>query len=216
MIAVGMMLLAMGCNPSFVTAPYDAELVMPSDTIIGWSEALNRYDLAGFPILFSVGVTDADGIPLPNVAVEISSGYAGVYIIPLEAVEVVGYPQTAAGVESIEDVREACADENGNYALNEDWCAWYYDVGGDQFYAFTGGYADGYTELDSGDLYFFGPTLVSTQTDRNGLVRMAAMVDTVPVASTTFESVQIFATVGFASDSFNIEFSGEAADTTAR
>lgn len=206
-------MMGVGCSPDFVTAPYDAELVMPSDTIIGWTDALNSYDLAGFPILFSVGVTDSDGIPLPHVAVEISSGFAGVYILPLEAIEVVGYPQTADGIESVDDVREYCSDENGNYALVEDWCAWYYDINGDQFYAFQGGYADGYTVLDSGLPYYFGPTLVRTQTNRDGLVRMVAMVDTVPVSSTSFESVQILASLGFAADSFNIEFSGEAAET---
>lgn len=207
--------LLMGCTQNFVTAPYDARVVVPSDFVFGWNDQLNQYDLAGIPLIVNIGVTDAQGFPLEHIALEVSSGCGGVYILPEEAVELVGYPGVPDNIQSIDDVRAACVDENGNYALVEDWCSWFWDAEGSQFYMFSGTYADNFSYSDSGGLYFFAPTYASVQTNNQGLARMVVFVDSVPLDGSSYASCQMTASTGFSSDSFNVTFTGESAAASA-
>ena len=101
--------------------------------ICAWSIENNNVDLSGLLIPFDVGVFRTDQSngslqPLPNTQVEITSSFGGVYLIPQQAVEVVSYPGLPGGITSQEDVKAACTDANGNYSMNEDWCAWYWDT----------------------------------------------------------------------------------------
>ena len=121
-------------------------------TCIAWSTDNNNLDLSGLLVPFDVGVFRTDQASgetmlLPNTRVEITSSYSGVYLIPQQAVEVVSYPDLPGGITSQEDVKAACTDANGNYAMNEDWCAWYWDTESSTFYQFAGTYADAYMNM---------------------------------------------------------------------
>ena len=115
-------------------------------------------------------------MPLPNTKVEITSSYSGVYLIPQQAVEVVSYPDLPGGISSQEDAKQR-ADANGNYSMNEDWCAWYWDTESSTFYQFAGTYADAY-DYDTGDgYYWYAPTHMVAETDNRGLVRAYMLID---------------------------------------
>ena len=199
-------LISIGCKANMVNAPYDAQILMPSELTIGWNLEANEFDLAGLLFFFDVGVTDGEGMPLPNVRVEISTSFNGVYLLPQEAVEVVSYPGLPSGVTSIEDVKAACTDDNGNYVLAEDWCAWYWDTDTQQFYQFAGSYANSYEYSDTGGYYWFAPTHLVAETNSRGLVRVFSMIDVMPIDAegTEFSAVQVTGTTGWSSGSFLI------------
>ena len=205
---------AAGCVAHMEDAPFDAEVNVPEDLQIAWSSSSNDLDLAGLLIPFDVGVyrnNQANGTlePLPNTRVEITSSYGGVYLIPQQAVEVVSYPGLPGGITSQDDVKAACTDANGNYAMNEDWCAWYWDTESQTFYQFAGTYADAY-EYDTADgFYWFAPTYMVAETDNRGLVRAYMLIDVMPEAASqgdevTFEDVSILASIGWDSQTFTI------------
>ena len=199
-------LFNVGCLANMENAPYGSQLVMPESVNIGWNSASNAFDLSGLLFFFDVGVLNEDGVPLPNVQVEVSSQFPGVYILPQEAVEVVSYPGLPSGITSQDDVKEACTDDNGNYILAEDWCAWYWDTETQQFYQFAGSYANSYDYSDTAGYYWYAPTHMVTETDNRGLIRVFTMIDVMPVSQDglTFDPVQITATSGWASGSFMI------------
>jgi hypothetical protein len=211
-------LFASGCVASMEDAPFDAEVNVPEDLQIAWSVDNNTLDLSGLLIPFDVGVfrnNQATGAlePLPNTRVEITSSFGGVYLIPQQAVEVVSYPGLPGGISSQEDVKAACTDANGDYAMNEDWCAWYWDTESQTFYQFAGTYADAY-EYDTADgFYWFAPTHMVAETDNRGLVRAYMLIDVMPVASVaggdgTIEDVSILASIGWNSQTFMITSGG--------
>ena len=147
-------LLASGCVASMQDAPFDAQVNVPQDLQIAWSVDNNNLDLSGLLIPFDIGVFRTNPLnnlsePLPNTRVEITSSFGGVYLIPQQAVEVVSIPVYPVGLGQ-EDVKAVCTDANGNYAMNEDWCAWYWDTESQTFYQFAGTYADSY-EYDTAD-----------------------------------------------------------------
>jgi len=214
-----MLAMLTGCTASFVEAPYDAFITAPSDVVLGWSDTLNQFDLAGYPLVVEFLVQRIDPItgitePLPHIRLDISSNGSGVYLMPEEAVELVGYPGVPDNIQSIDDVRATCVDENGNYALVEEWCAWFWDANGAQFYSFAGTYADAFTTLDSGELYFYAPNFVVTQTDRRGVARLMALVDYTITDTNSFISSTISASSGNAGDTMTISFSGTIAEST--
>ena len=206
-----------GCVAQMEDAPFDAEVNVPQDLVIAWSTDNNNLDLAGLLVPFDVGVFRTDQasgetMPLPNTRVEITSSYSGVYLIPQQAVEVVSYPDLPGGITSQEDVKAACTDANGNYAMNEDWCAWYWDTESSTFYQFAGTYADAY-EYDTADgYYWYAPTHMVAETDNRGLVRAYMLIDVMPVAEGAGEGgiqdVSILASVGWDSKTFTITTGG--------
>jgi hypothetical protein len=208
-------MLSIGCTANMENAPFGSQITMPEELTLAWNAAANVFDLSGMLFFFDVGVLDEDGLPLPNVRVEITTSFNGVYLLPQEAIEVVSYPGLPSGVNSIEDVKEACTDDNGNYVLAEDWCAWYWDTETQQFYQFAGSYANSYESSDTGGYYWFAPTHVVTETNNRGLVRIYSMIDVMPVtdeSGTEFSPVQITATTGWAFDSFMINPSTGASE----
>ena len=126
-----------------------------------------------------------------------------------QAVEVVSYPDLPNGIENEADVKAACTDANGNYAMNEDWCAWYWDTGSQTFYQFAGTFADSY-EYDTGSgYYWFAPTHMIAESDNSGLVKAYMLIDVMPVTSTSgadaqIQDVSIVASIGWDSKSFTI------------
>jgi len=207
-----------GCVAHMEDAPFDAEVNVPQDLVVAWSADDNNLDLAGLLVPFDIGVFRTDQasgetMPLPNTRVEITSSYSGVYLIPQQAVEVVSYPDLPGGITSQEDVKAACTDSNGNYAMNEDWCAWYWDTESSTFYQFAGTYADAY-EYDTADgYYWYAPTHMVAETDNRGLVRAYMLIDVMPVAEGaggegTIQDVSILASVGWDSKTFMITTGG--------
>ncbi|MEC8278850.1 MAG: hypothetical protein VXZ96_16555 [Myxococcota bacterium] len=194
------------CTVNQIDAPYGSQVVLSSgDVTLAWSEEANEFDLAGTLLYFDVMVVNSDNVPLENVKVEISSSFSGVYLIPQEAVQLVSYPGLPANVQSTDDVKDACSDDNGNYILAEDWCAWYWDTSTQQFYQFAGTYANAFSYSDTAGYYWYAPTLMSGQTDGRGLLRVYSMVDMMPVSDLEgFGDVQILASIGVDSESFDI------------
>jgi hypothetical protein len=207
-------MMAMGCTQNFIQAPYDAVLSVPSDVTLGWNDGLNRFDLSGVPIIMNFAVTDSAGFPLENIAVDVLSGWGGVYLLPEEAVELVGYPGVPDNIQNIDDVREACQDESGNYALVEDWCAWFWDAGTNQFYSFSGTYADNFSYTDSGGFYYFAPNFATIQTNRYGIATVVAFVDFAPTDGTSFGTVELPVSIGLVSGTASIAFTGESAESS--
>ena len=199
--------LQTGCVATMLDAPYTATISVPEDFSINWSAAANKYDLGGQLLFFDVGMYDTNSeMPLESIRVEITSNYPGVYLLPQESVELVAYPGLPAGIQSYEDVKAACTDDAGNYILTEDWCAWYWDTESQQFYQFSGTYANSYAE-DSGSYYWYAPTSMVGQTNSLGLLRVYAMIDVMPELEdgTGFAPVQVIAQSGWATGSFMID-----------
>lgn len=204
---------SMGCVAHMENAPYDAQVMSPDDMTIAWTILNNDLDLSGLLIPFDIGVYREDQNtgntePLPNVKVEVTSNYDGVYILPQQAVEVISYPSLPGGITTEEDVKAACTDSNGNYAMNEEWCAWYWDTDSKLFYQFAGTFADNYEYDTANGYYWFAPTHMVAETDRRGLVRAYLLVDVMPVTQEgdkiTFQDVSIVSTVGWDSSTFTI------------
>ena len=220
MIKIGLLAavpLSFACRAHQEHAPYGATVSVPEDLMISWSLDNNDFDFRGLILPFDIGVfasdNDNDTRPLPYTRVEITSSYSGVYLMPQGAVDVVSYPSLPAGIASEADVEAACSDENGDYAMNEEWCAWYWDTQTSQFFQFTGTYADNYQEDTAGNSYFFAPTHMVTETNAYGLVKAWVLVDSLPVTSTGDDDslsqanvldVGITASVGWDSATFKI------------
>lgn len=194
------------CTVNQIDAPFGSQVVLSSgDITLAWSSEANEFDLAGTLFFFDVMVVNDENEPLENIKVEVSSNFSGVYLVPQEAVELVSYPGLPADIQSTDDVKEACSDENGNYILAEDWCAWYWDTTTQQFYQFAGTYANAFSYSDTAGYYWYAPTLMSGQTDGRGLLRVYSMIDMMPLAGEgTFGDVQILASIGVDSESFDI------------
>jgi hypothetical protein len=214
MFTTAALLLSMGCTSGVVQAPYGSTVVTPDNIQLSWTAAYNDYDLAGAVQLFDIMVLGADNLPLENVEIDISTSYGGVYIVPQESIELVGYPSVPADVQSYEDLERYCTvDEDGDgvgdgniYTLNYDWCAWYWDTVNDTYYSFAGTYADNYTNTDSGDLYWFAPTYVRATTDNRGTYRGYLLVDTLQnQGEGSYADVVITASIGVDVGTFSLQ-----------
>ena len=205
MLTTALFLLSTACTPSAVQAPYGSSVVTPANLNIGWTSSYQAYDLAGFVSQFDVLVLGPEGTPLQSVKVDITTGYGGVYVVPQESIELVGYPTVPSNIQSQDDIRKYCVDSNGNYTLVEDWCAWYWDTVNDEYYAFSGTYADAYTETDSGGQYWFAPTFMSGTTNASGILNGYLLIDTMPSnGDDSYSDVDIVASIGVDSDSFSV------------
>jgi hypothetical protein len=203
--------MSSSCTVNQIDPPFGSSIVGPEDIVVAWTSAANEFDLSGMMIFFDLAVFDQDGNPMENAKVEVTSNFSGVYLIPQEAVELVQYPGLPAGIESQDDVKEACTNEQGDYILAEDWCAWYWDTTTSQFFQFAGTYANAFTYSDTAGYFWYAPTHYVGQTDGRGLLRVYAMVDMLPydAEGDTFQKVQILASIGVDSDVFNIDPSSD-------
>ena len=224
-------LYPLGCSGSMQNPPATATIAFtPEEYEFSWSAEENAIDRAGRLFAFDIVVTDSNNrfgsMPLPHTKVEIISLHDGVYLIPQEAIELVSYPGLPGDVQSIQDVREQCQDEFGNYShAAGDWCAWYWETSSNMFYQFTNTYADAYLySEDTGFCgednapceYFYGPTYWVTETDSRGLIRGYAMVDNVVDEANGTEvasggQIDIFATIGYTSATLTLNAGGGTA-----
>lgn len=199
--------IAVGCSAGPFQAPFSARLDMPEDIEVGWNESINDFD-DGYGAVFIVDVLvyntdDATGevFPVENVEVEVTSGWAGLYLLPAEAVNVVDPPELPEDVTSPSDVKDYCEDEDGNFDNTEEWCSWYYDSISGQYYEFGTGYADagGYS-----------PNYAQLATNGRGLARVFLYLDALPEESSgesaevNFQSVQFTGSIGHHSESTSI------------
>ena len=219
--------MQVGCKASSVPAPSYVEVnTNPTAYSISWNTELNDIDRQGKLLYFDVFANQNNNpkwqgsqsdIPAEYVQVEVTSLYEYVYILPQEAVELVSYPGLPGNVQSMEDVRDQCTDEFGNYSHDAgDWCAWYWDTSTNQYYQFSNTYADSYTALDDTAIcednedcyYYYGPTHIIGQTDNRGLLRVYAFVDSLPSTSdgagASFSEIGILVTTGYSSTQLTI------------
>jgi len=191
-----------GCKGGPYAAPTTAALDVPNDIEIAWSMNYNNYfDGRGLVLFTQVGVYEGDtteterfGMPLENVEVQVTSGYAGVYLIPEDALLQVASPSVPDDWQTNWD--EYCTDENGDYdpSLNE-WCAWATDDNG-QFFMLSGEYAD----ADG-----YAPNYYVGATNGFGRLPLTLYVDSLPTGSAgDFTAVAIFVQINARSDSFSI------------
>ena len=94
---------------------------------------------------------------------------------------------------------------NGNYILAEDWCAWYWDTQGQQFYQFAGTYANAYDFDDTSGFYWYAPTHMVAETDNRGLVRVFGLIDVLPQGDNGFLPVSVVGTTGWSQGNFTID-----------
>jgi len=155
-----------GCSPHGLQAPYSAYVVAPSSVKIAWDESYNGLnDGIGAVLVGNFYVYDSDtSAPLNNIKLEITSGTAGVCLVPAEALNTVDYPGMPDGASMAD-----CIDENGNFDnQTNEWCGWNYDTISGQFYQFGSDYAG----VDG-----FCPNLQTGVTDRYGLLRIYLYID---------------------------------------
>lgn len=204
-------LLCTGCVADSVQAPSNAVInFLPSQITLAPNPSLSTTDLAGRLLLVNALVTVSSerwtasyDLPLENVQVDVTSLYDGVYILPQEAVELISYPALPADVGTLDDVREQCVDEFGNYShAAGDWCAWYWDTESNSFYQFNDTYASGYQEIDDESIcgegntpceYWFAPTHLKSSTNSKGILPLYLLVDTLPNEA----DAQIYGTTGY-------------------
>jgi hypothetical protein len=200
-----------GCMADSQQAPANASIsFLPSEIALGANPSFSTTDLSGRLLLVNALVTISSErwtasyeLPLENVQVDITSLYDGIYILPQEAVELVSYPSLPADVQSVDDVRDQCTDENGYYSHSAgDWCAWYWDTESNSFYQFNDTYASAYQEIDDEAIcgegnapceYWFAPTHLKSSTNSRGILPLYILVDTLPSGG----EAQVFGTTGF-------------------
>jgi len=160
-----MMATLTGCMDNYATgipAPFEAQISIPEDLTIASNEGLTaRNDGAGVLFLMDILIySDETGYPMDNIQVELLSESAGVYIIPSTAVKLVGGPS---------ELDESQCDSDGEPGVDAnapDECYWQYDTSSNQYFQFSGDFANAYQPN-----YMIGPT------NEHGVVRAYLYMD---------------------------------------
>jgi hypothetical protein len=197
-------MLSLGCVEGGIPAPYTAQLSVPEDMQISWSDDYNDlHDKIGVVVMGEIMVYDAqENMPLEHIEVEMVSAWGGVYMIPAEAVKLVSYPETTVDPNDKDAIRNACTDDDGNFKSEPEWCAWYWDTESGQYYQIGGQYIS--TDSNYSPNYFIG------KTNNRGLLKFYLYVDAMPSvggASTGYGSAALRASIGVDSASFAIRTS---------
>ena len=103
--------LGFGCVQGAIPAPASARIKAPSDISIAWRASYNdQHDQVGMVLWQDLMVYDSgdDNMPLESIEVEVTSGYNGVYLIPAEAVKLVGYPEASVDPSDQAAIEDAC------------------------------------------------------------------------------------------------------------
>lgn len=189
----------MGCIPSSgMQAPLTATLSLPDDLDIIVGSAVTKTG-DGYAILVIldalVTVPDFDGndVPASDIRVEVQTNWNGVYLLPKSAISVVDYPA------------EPTVDCSDPALWDESSCPWY-DTGGDQYFTLANNYGE-----NNDDTY--RPNYMIGATDRNGLLRVYALVDSMPYTAEdddengsysldelTFSDAAVYFSLGITSD----------------
>ena len=171
---VGLVLLS-ACGRDALIAPYGSAVsVAPSVLELAGDSTglLSAEDNAGFAYFADVTVVDDASVPLERVQVEVLGPPAGIYVLPIEAVLQVDYPSAPDDFE--QQRQDVCFDESGQYNPTEEWCGWYFDAEGRQFYEFADNYLDG--EGEDAD-YAYRPNYMIGQTNGFGRMRFFLFID---------------------------------------
>jgi len=191
-----------GCVQGAIPAPYSARLSGLDDATIAWSDAWNdEFDQQGAIVTGSLMVYDTEtDLPLEHIEVEIRSGWQGAYLIPSEAVQLVGYPEASVDPTDEDAIRQACTDANGNFMSDPEWCAWYWDTESQQFYQVGGQYIATSSN--------YAPNLMYGQTNNRGLLEFYIYVDQMPrIGGSTeqsYGSISFGASIGVDDTSWSI------------
>ncbi len=209
--AIVLATLSIGCVEGAIPAPESAQLEVPTDMTLAWSIDYNKaHDNVGTVLMTDIFVYDSDeDLPLEHIEVEVVVNGGGTYVIPAEAVQLVGYPEASVDPTDAGAIEDACTDENGNFKSDPEWCAWYWDTESGQYYQIGGQYIS--TSSNYSPNYFVG------KTDNRGILNMYLYVDWFSAkgqeeagddgdatVSYSFSSTQISASIGVDSGAFSI------------
>ena len=199
--------LGLGCVQGAIPAPYSARLTGLQDSTITWSADWNdEFDQQGAIVSGSLMVYDSEtDMPLEHIEVEITSNWQGAYLIPSEAVQLVGYPEASVDPTDEDAIRQACTDANGNFQSDPEWCAWYWDTESQQFYQVGGQYISTSSN--------YAPNLMYGRTNNRGLMDFYIYVDAMPrlggnEQDTSFGSITFGASIGVDNTSWAIRTGG--------
>jgi len=188
-------MFGLGCVQGAIPAPYSARLSGLEDSTISWSSDWNdEFDQQGAIVSGSLMVYDTEtDLPLQHIEVEITSNWQGAYLIPSEAVQLVGYPEATVDPTDEDAIRQACTDANGNFQSDPEWCAWYWDTESQQFYQVGGQYISTSSN--------YAPNLMYGQTNNRGLMDFYIYVDAMPsigggTEAAGFGSISFGASIG--------------------
>lgn len=199
---VSLLALSLGCVQGAIEAPYSARLKGPEDYTVSWSSDYNELqDQVGVVLMGDIMVYDQEtDLPLESIEVEMLSNFGGVYLIPAEAVKLVGYPEATVDPTDTDAIKDACTDENGNFVSDPEWCAWYWDTDTQQYYQIGGQYVA--TASEYAPNYFVG------RTNNRGILEFYIYVDALPTMgdseSVSYGTTMISANIGVDSTSFEI------------
>ena len=196
-----------GCVQGAIPAPYSARISGLQDSTISWSAEWNdEFDQQGAIVSGSLMVYDNEtDLPLEHIEVEITSNWQGAYLIPSEAVQLVGYPEASVDPTDEDAIRQACTDANGNFQSEPEWCAWYWDTESQQFYQVGGQYISTSSN--------YAPNLMYGKTNNRGLMDFYIYVDAMPrlggnEQDSSFGSITFGASIGVDDTSWAIRTGG--------
>ncbi|MEL6345995.1 MAG: hypothetical protein AAFV53_22990 [Myxococcota bacterium] len=87
LIGAGLLWGATGCNPAFLPAPANAQLVVPDALTLPWNLPAGRDADPPVTLLASFSVQDVNNFPLQSIAVQVGSSWEGVYMLPVDSLE---------------------------------------------------------------------------------------------------------------------------------
>ena len=203
--------LSIGCVEGAIPAPESAKLEVPTDMVVAWDIDYNKaHDNVGTVLMTDLFVYDSDeNLPLEHIEVEVVINGGGVYAIPAEAVQLVGYPEASVDPTNAQAIRDACTDEAGNFKSDPEWCAWYWDTESGQYYQIGGQYIS--TSSNYSPNYFVG------KTNNRGILNMYMYVDWFKASGQemagdedtniaySFSSTVVSASIGVDSGQFTIQ-----------
>jgi len=164
-------LFSLGCVEGAIPAPEDARLEMPGDMSLIWNIDYNgAHDNIGSVLMADIFVYDSEeDLPLEHIEVEVVVNGGGIYVIPAEAVQLVGYPEASVDPTDSDAIRDACTDDEGNFKSDPEWCAWYWDTESGQYYQIGGQY------ISTGNNY--SPNYFVGRTDNRGILNLYLYAD---------------------------------------
>ncbi len=160
-------------------AEYGSQVIVPGDVEYVMDGGLaTPDDQAGMLSYGYISVLNPEGVPVPDVRIELISGWTGAYVIPEGAVRI------------INDLDELC---DGGASSDEGCQAWY-DTEGERYFEWSGEYED----MDN-----LRPNYVQAVTNNRGLLPFYVFVNSAPMdAEGEAQSFSIFASIGVDTDSF--------------
>jgi hypothetical protein len=170
-VGIAAAIFSIGCIEGAIPAPSSATLEVPTDVTVAWDIEYNgAHDNVGTVLMTDMFVYDSEeNMPLEHIEVEVVINGGGVYAIPAEAVQLVGYPEASVDPSEAGAIKDACTDDEGNFKSDPEWCAWYWDTDSGQYYQIGGQYIA--TSSNYAPNYFVG------QTDNRGILNMYLYVD---------------------------------------